>query len=129
MAVCPSLLQLFDEENPVHRSGNRFMFTTEGHVVSVDGRFRSSLWEDILPAGEDSLRAKPSELRAANFSSNVSNTHRLGLGRGSQGTQSLWKGCCGEFPLEMSALRSSPEKHLQQQHKWHHVWDAGEGET
>ncbi|XP_036260629.1 ER degradation-enhancing alpha-mannosidase-like protein 1 [Molothrus aeneus] len=68
--TCKYLYLLFDEENPVHRSGNKFMFTTEGHVVSVDERFRSSLWEDILPAGEDSLKAKASELKAANFSSN-----------------------------------------------------------
>lgn len=69
--TCKYLYLLFDEENPVHKSGNKFMFTTEGHVVSVDGRFRTSLWDDILP-GEDSSaqKPKPAELKAANFSSN-----------------------------------------------------------
>ncbi|NXM91711.1 EDEM1 protein, partial [Oenanthe oenanthe] len=69
--TCKYLYLLFDEENPVHRSGNKFMFTTEGHVVSVDERFRSSLWEDILPAeGDSSHKSKATELKAANFSSN-----------------------------------------------------------
>lgn len=69
--TCKYLYLLFDEENPVHKSGNKFMFTTEGHVVSVDERFRTSLWEDILPAQEGSAhRSKPPELKAANFSSN-----------------------------------------------------------
>ncbi|NWZ38539.1 EDEM1 protein, partial [Brachypodius atriceps] len=69
--TCKYLYLLFDEENPVHKSGNKFMFTTEGHIVSVDERFRSSLWEDILPGEEDSAqKTKPTELKAANFSSN-----------------------------------------------------------
>ncbi|KAF4792066.1 ER degradation-enhancing alpha-mannosidase-like protein 1 [Turdus rufiventris] len=69
--TCKYLYLLFDEENPVHKSGNKFMFTTEGHIVSVDERFRSSLWEDILPGeGDSSHKAKPTELKAANFSSN-----------------------------------------------------------
>ncbi|NWW40825.1 EDEM1 protein, partial [Panurus biarmicus] len=69
--TCKYLYLLFDEENPVHKSGNKFMFTTEGHIVSVDERFRNSLWEDILPGEEPSAhKAKPTELKAANFSSN-----------------------------------------------------------
>ncbi|XP_033373347.1 ER degradation-enhancing alpha-mannosidase-like protein 1 isoform X2 [Parus major] len=69
--TCKYLYLLFDEENPVHKSGNKFMFTTEGHIVSVDERFRNSLWEDILPGQEDSAhKTKPTELKAANFSSN-----------------------------------------------------------
>lgn len=48
------------------------MFTTEGHIVSVDERFRNSLWQDILPGEEDSTeKVKPNELKAVNFSSNV----------------------------------------------------------
>ncbi|KAI1234584.1 hypothetical protein IHE44_0003644 [Lamprotornis superbus] len=69
--TCKYLYLLFDEENPVHKSGNKFMFTTEGHIVSVDERFRSSLWEDILPGeGDSTHKTKPTELKAANFSSN-----------------------------------------------------------
>lgn len=51
------------------------MFTTEGHIVSVDERFRNSLWQDILPGEEDGAeKMKPNELKAVNFSSNVRNT-------------------------------------------------------
>ncbi|XP_054137142.1 ER degradation-enhancing alpha-mannosidase-like protein 1 isoform X1 [Melozone crissalis] len=127
--TCKYLYLLFDEENPVHRSGNKFMFTTEGHVVSVDGRFRSSLWEDILPAGEHGLKAKPSEPKAANFSSNVSNT-LPGAGEGQPGHTEPLGGLMQRVPFRnVKHLRSSPEMHFLQQHKWHHVWDAGEGET
>lgn len=67
----------------MHKSGNKFMFTTEGHIVSVDERFRSSLWEDILPGeGDSSHKAKPTELKAANFSSNVRNAGAAPLGGG-----------------------------------------------
>lgn len=72
------------------------MFTTEGHIVSVDERFRSSLWEDILPAeGDSSHKAKATVLKAANFSSNVRNAGLLlwGWGRGSR-THSPWEVCC-----------------------------------
>ncbi|NWT38325.1 ER degradation-enhancing alpha-mannosidase-like protein 1 isoform X1 [Rissa tridactyla] len=69
--TCKYLYLLFDEENPLHKSGNKYMFTTEGHIVSVDERFRNSLWKDILPGEEDSAeKIKPNELKAVNFSSN-----------------------------------------------------------
>ncbi|XP_009582466.1 PREDICTED: ER degradation-enhancing alpha-mannosidase-like protein 1 [Fulmarus glacialis] len=69
--TCKYLYLLFDEENPLHKSGNKYMFTTEGHIVSVDERFRNSLWQDILPGEEDSAeKIKPNELKAVNFSSN-----------------------------------------------------------
>lgn len=65
------------------------MFTTEGHIVSVDERFRSSLWEDILPGEEDSAqKTKPTELKAANFSSNVRKAPAApacGVGKGQAG--------------------------------------------
>lgn len=65
------------------------MFTTEGHIVSVDERFRNSLWEDIFPGEEDSAeKTKPTELKAANFSSNVRNAQvvpALGMEEGQAG--------------------------------------------
>lgn len=62
----------------MHKSGNKYMFTTEGHIVSVDERFRNSLWQDILPGEEDSAeKIKPNELKAVNFSSNVRNTQTV----------------------------------------------------
>lgn len=54
------------------------MFTTEGHIVSVDERFRNSLWQDILPGEVDSAeKIKPNELKAVNFSSNVRNIQSI----------------------------------------------------
>ncbi|XP_029457318.1 ER degradation-enhancing alpha-mannosidase-like protein 1 isoform X2 [Rhinatrema bivittatum] len=47
--TCKYLFLLFDEENPVHKSGNRYLFTTEGHIVPLDKRLRDSLWQDIFP--------------------------------------------------------------------------------
>ncbi|XP_006897140.1 PREDICTED: ER degradation-enhancing alpha-mannosidase-like protein 1 [Elephantulus edwardii] len=46
--TCKYLYLLFDEENPVHKSGTRYMFTTEGHVFSVDARLRESPWKEFL---------------------------------------------------------------------------------
>ncbi|XP_019360248.1 PREDICTED: ER degradation-enhancing alpha-mannosidase-like protein 1 [Gavialis gangeticus] len=70
--TCKYLYLLFDEENPVHKSGNKYLFTTEGHIVSVDKRFRDSVWQDIFPEEEEknAQKLKPSEVKAVNFSSN-----------------------------------------------------------
>ncbi|XP_077430057.1 ER degradation-enhancing alpha-mannosidase-like protein 1 [Vanacampus margaritifer] len=38
--TCKYLFLLFDEDNPLHKSGNKYIFTTEGHVMPVDKRFR-----------------------------------------------------------------------------------------
>ncbi|XP_059571817.1 ER degradation-enhancing alpha-mannosidase-like protein 1 [Alligator mississippiensis] len=70
--TCKYLYLLFDEENPVHKSGNKYLFTTEGHIVSVDKRFRDSAWQDIFPEEEEKnvQKLKPNEVKAVNFSSN-----------------------------------------------------------
>uniref|UniRef100_A0A8C0IYB6 alpha-1,2-Mannosidase n=1 Tax=Chelonoidis abingdonii TaxID=106734 RepID=A0A8C0IYB6_CHEAB len=70
--TCKYLYLLFDEENPVHKSGNKYMFTTEGHIVSVDERFRDSLWQDTFPEEEErnAEKLKSNELKAMNSSSN-----------------------------------------------------------
>uniref|UniRef100_A0A6J0V623 alpha-1,2-Mannosidase n=1 Tax=Pogona vitticeps TaxID=103695 RepID=A0A6J0V623_9SAUR len=69
--TCKYLYLLFDEENPVHKSGNRYMFTTEGHIVSLDKRLRVPLWQDTFPeAQKKSEKLKPNELRTINSTSN-----------------------------------------------------------
>ncbi|XP_054990940.1 ER degradation-enhancing alpha-mannosidase-like protein 1 [Sorex araneus] len=69
--TCKYLYLLFDEENPVHKSGTRYMFTTEGHVVSVDKHLRESPWKDLFAeGGRPGAGAKGSELRILNSSSN-----------------------------------------------------------
>lgn len=71
--------QLFDEENPVHQSGTRYMFTTEGHIMSVDRHLRELPWKEFFPedggpAQEAATgpRPKAQELRVINSSANVS---------------------------------------------------------
>ncbi|XP_054832204.1 ER degradation-enhancing alpha-mannosidase-like protein 1 isoform X2 [Eublepharis macularius] len=73
--TCKYLYLLFDEENPMHKSGNRFMFTTEGHIVSLDKRLRVSLWQDTFPEEEKKAeKIKPNELRSNN---SISNCNRV----------------------------------------------------
>lgn len=55
------------------------MFTTEGHIVSVDKHLRESPWKEFFPedGGQDQEgkfvhRQKPHELKVLNSSSNVS---------------------------------------------------------
>lgn len=59
--------QLFDEDNPLHRSDSKYIFTTEGHVVPIDKRFREKDWTSgfsydsgMLPEGRSSQRPAPS---------------------------------------------------------------------
>lgn len=55
----------------MHKSGTRYMFTTEGHVVSVDKQLREAPWrEDVFPDGGPDGR--PPDFKAINSSSNVS---------------------------------------------------------
>nr|CAD7567825.1 unnamed protein product [Timema californicum] len=39
------LNQLFDKDNYVNKHFGKFLFTTEGHILPIDSRFRSKLWE------------------------------------------------------------------------------------
>uniref|UniRef100_A0A8D0WFG7 alpha-1,2-Mannosidase n=1 Tax=Sus scrofa TaxID=9823 RepID=A0A8D0WFG7_PIG len=75
--TCKYLYLLFDEENPVHKSGTRYMFTTEGHIVSVDEHLRESPWKEFFSeeGGQDQVeksvhRPKSHELKVINSSSN-----------------------------------------------------------
>ncbi|KAM9074950.1 ER degradation-enhancing alpha-mannosidase-like protein 1 isoform 2-T2 [Megaptera novaeangliae] len=75
--TCKYLYLLFDEENPVHKSGTRYMFTTEGHIISVDEHLRESPWKEFFSeeAGQDQVgksghRPRPHELKVINSSSN-----------------------------------------------------------
>lgn len=55
------------------------MFTTEGHIVSVDAHLRESPWKEFFseeggrdPVGKSGHRPRPHELKVINSSSNVS---------------------------------------------------------
>jgi mannosidase alpha-like ER degradation enhancer 1 len=75
--TCKYLYLLFDEENPVHKSGTRYMFTTEGHIISVDKHLRELPWKEFFSedGGQDQEekfvhRPKSHELKVINSSSN-----------------------------------------------------------
>ncbi|XP_040059364.1 ER degradation-enhancing alpha-mannosidase-like protein 1 [Gasterosteus aculeatus] len=53
--TCKYLYLLFDEDNPLHKSDNKYIFTTEGHVVPIDKRFREKQWNDLFPCEEGVL--------------------------------------------------------------------------
>ena len=65
-------MQLFDEDNPLHKSENKYIFTTEGHVVPIDQRFREKQWEDLFPWEE----GETPEEEPQNPPSNTSNVRR-----------------------------------------------------
>lgn len=66
----------------MHKSGTRYMFTTEGHIVSVDKHLRESPWKELFseeggrgPAGKPAHRPKSHDVKVINSSSNVSCFH------------------------------------------------------
>ncbi|XP_051776978.1 ER degradation-enhancing alpha-mannosidase-like protein 1 [Erpetoichthys calabaricus] len=67
--TCKYLYLLFDEDNPLHKSENKFIFTTEGHVVPIDKRFRERLWNDVFPKEDSTDELGTQDLRPANSSS------------------------------------------------------------
>ncbi|CAB1353386.1 unnamed protein product [Coregonus sp. 'balchen'] len=55
--------KLFDDDNPLHKSENKYIFTTEGHVVPIDERFREKQWNDLFPCEEGVCDRVPEERR------------------------------------------------------------------
>nr|CAD7442669.1 unnamed protein product [Timema bartmani] len=54
---------LFDKDNYVNKHFGKFLFTTEGHILPIDSRFRSKLWE----IKEGSLDIKPTKQNTTLF--------------------------------------------------------------
>ncbi|MEQ2235589.1 ER degradation-enhancing alpha-mannosidase-like protein 1, partial [Ilyodon furcidens] len=80
--TCKYLYLLFDENNPLHQSDNKYIFTTEGHVVPIDKRFREKQWNDLSPCEEGVLaepepdnQLPPSNISNVRLSSSLSTTH------------------------------------------------------
>ncbi|XP_027859255.1 ER degradation-enhancing alpha-mannosidase-like protein 1 [Xiphophorus couchianus] len=73
--TCKYLYLLFDEDNPLHKSDNKYIFTTEGHIVPIDKRFREKQWNDLSPCEEGAL----AETETSNQPppSNISNCNRI----------------------------------------------------
>ncbi|KAM4722611.1 ER degradation-enhancing alpha-mannosidase-like protein 1 isoform 2-T2 [Rhinophrynus dorsalis] len=72
--TCKYLYLLFDEDNPVHRTGNKYLFTTEGHLIPLDPRLRDTAWQDIFRPKDKAQRSQEklsqTKLRTANSSTN-----------------------------------------------------------
>lgn len=64
--------QLFDEDNPLHKSDSKYIFTTEGHVVPIDKRFREKQWSDVFPC-EDGVLMEREEAEEQQQQSNFTN--------------------------------------------------------
>ncbi|KAM6980058.1 ER degradation-enhancing alpha-mannosidase-like protein 1 [Aplochiton taeniatus] len=71
--TCKYLFLLFDEDNPLHKSENQYIFTTEGHVVPIDERFREKQWTDPAPCEEGVVGDREPKLPP----SNTSNCERI----------------------------------------------------
>jgi len=44
--TCKYLYLLFDEENKVNKREERYLFTTEGHILPINGEIRRKKWDD-----------------------------------------------------------------------------------
>ncbi|XP_038863645.1 ER degradation-enhancing alpha-mannosidase-like protein 1 [Salvelinus namaycush] len=73
--TCKYLYLLFDDDNPLHKSENKYIFTTEGHVVPIDTRFREKQWNDLFPCEEGVVTDQ--ETSNGSFSINNSNCDRV----------------------------------------------------
>ncbi|XP_070759044.1 ER degradation-enhancing alpha-mannosidase-like protein 1 isoform X2 [Enoplosus armatus] len=73
--TCKYLYLLFDEDNPLHKSDNKYIFTTEGHVVPIDKRFREKQWNDLFPCEEGVLAERQPNNRPP--PSNISNCNKI----------------------------------------------------
>ncbi|KAK9528890.1 hypothetical protein VZT92_013023 [Zoarces viviparus] len=74
--TCKYLYLLFDEDNPLHKSDNKYIFTTEGHLVPIDRRFREKQWSDLFPCAEGVLAEREPNNRPPP-PSNSSNCNRI----------------------------------------------------
>lgn len=89
----------------MHKSGTRYMFTTEGHVVAVDQHLREAPWKELFPeeggrgpAGKPARRPKSHDVKVVNSSSNVSRFRSLPPVRTWRGTQHS-QPVAGPFPV------------------------------
>ncbi|XP_075966578.1 ER degradation-enhancing alpha-mannosidase-like protein 1 [Anarhichas minor] len=74
--TCKYLYLLFDEDNPLHKSDNKYIFTTEGHLVPIDKRFREKQWSDLFPCEEGVLAEREPNNRPPP-PSNITNCNRI----------------------------------------------------
>ena len=67
-----TFVQLFDKDNHVNKALSSYLFTTEGHVLPIDRRWRRKPWEgDGEEDGDDNVKVV-SMVDVRHNSSNVS---------------------------------------------------------
>ncbi|XP_046881272.1 ER degradation-enhancing alpha-mannosidase-like protein 1 isoform X2 [Hypomesus transpacificus] len=74
--TCKYLYLLFDEDNPLHNSENKYIFTTEGHMVPIDERFREKQCNDLFPCLDDAAPGQHPTSQPPSNSTNVNSTPR-----------------------------------------------------
>ena len=65
-------VQLFDKDNHVNKALSRYLFTTEGHLFPIDGRWRHKPWQGDKEEEEGEAGKLPSVVDARHNTSNVS---------------------------------------------------------
>ena len=48
--TCKYLFLLFDLDNPLHKSQDRYLFSTEGHIFPITSKMRHKPWENEFPS-------------------------------------------------------------------------------
>ena len=52
--TCKYLYLLFDTDNPINRKdGERYLFTTEGHIFPISSKIREKVWDDDFMDEDD----------------------------------------------------------------------------
>ncbi|ODM99933.1 ER degradation-enhancing alpha-mannosidase-like protein 1 [Orchesella cincta] len=60
--TCKYLYLLFDTDNPLNNQFNKYLFTTEGHLLPIGEKMRSKPWEtDVFPASATMSSLKEDE--------------------------------------------------------------------
>lgn len=65
-------VQLFDKDNHVNKALSGYLFTTEGHLFPIDGRWRHKPWKGDKEKEEGQEGKVPSVVDARHNVSNVS---------------------------------------------------------
>ena len=70
--TCKYLYLLFDIENPIHgKEGEKFLFTTEGHIFPISSKIREKVWKDDFLDEDNFFEEYPSANEKIRYSSSA----------------------------------------------------------
>ena len=70
--TCKYLYLLFDTENPIHgKEGEKFLFTTEGHIFPISSKIREKVWKDDFFDEDNFFEEYPSANEKIRYSSSA----------------------------------------------------------